>query len=253
MPSTYSTLLRLEEMTTGENDGTWGTKTNTNIELLEAAIDGTASIALSGTTHTLTTANGSADQARARTLYFSGSPGGTATVTVPALSHIYYAINATNQSLILTTGGAYTVTIPSGTTTLVFVDSGGVYTCVRYLVDTTIDASNIGATNAGTGRFSTLTSTGAATFFAITNTGTVTTTDIDGGTIDNVAIGATTASTGRFSTLTTTGAATLASATVSGTLTAAGVAVGTMAQGTRTVSTSAPSGGSNGDIWLVVS
>ena len=40
MASTYSSDLKLELMATGENAGTWGTKTNTNLELVQQAIAG---------------------------------------------------------------------------------------------------------------------------------------------------------------------------------------------------------------------
>jgi len=46
MASTYSTDLKLELMATGENAGTWGTKTNTNLNLLQQAIAGYEAITL---------------------------------------------------------------------------------------------------------------------------------------------------------------------------------------------------------------
>lgn len=48
MASTYSSDLKLELMATGENAGTWGTKTNTNLELVQQAIAGFESITLLG-------------------------------------------------------------------------------------------------------------------------------------------------------------------------------------------------------------
>ncbi len=56
MASTYSSDLKLELMATGENAGTWGTKTNTNLELVQQAIAGFESITLSsGSTTALAT------------------------------------------------------------------------------------------------------------------------------------------------------------------------------------------------------
>ena len=48
MASSYSTDLKLELMVTGENAGTWGTKTNTNLNLLQQAIAGYQSISIAG-------------------------------------------------------------------------------------------------------------------------------------------------------------------------------------------------------------
>ena len=65
MASTFSSDLKLELMATGENAGTWGTKTNTNLELVQQAIAGFESIALSsGSTTTLVMSNASISTAR---------------------------------------------------------------------------------------------------------------------------------------------------------------------------------------------
>ena len=64
MPSTFSPELRLELQANGENSSTWGTKTNTNLQLIEDAISGMASIATTGGTTTLTEVNGGTDQSR---------------------------------------------------------------------------------------------------------------------------------------------------------------------------------------------
>ena len=49
MASTYSSILNLELQATGENSGTWGTKTNNNIQKLESAIKGYVSVAVAST------------------------------------------------------------------------------------------------------------------------------------------------------------------------------------------------------------
>ena len=64
--STYVNNLRLEEIGTGEASGTWGTKTNTNLELIGEALGfGTEAITTNADTHTSTVADAVADEARA--------------------------------------------------------------------------------------------------------------------------------------------------------------------------------------------
>ena len=83
MASTFSTDLKLELMATGENAGTWGTKTNTNLNLVQQAIAGYESISVTNTTIGLTMDDGSISQARNMVLAFGGSLTGATNVTVP--------------------------------------------------------------------------------------------------------------------------------------------------------------------------
>tara|TARA_B100000575_G_C22823490_1_gene484123 strand:- start:37 stop:705 length:669 start_codon:yes stop_codon:yes gene_type:complete len=83
MASTFSTDLKLELMATGENAGTWGTKTNTNLNLVQQAIAGFESISVTTTTIGLTMDDGSISQARNMVLAFGGSLTGATNVTVP--------------------------------------------------------------------------------------------------------------------------------------------------------------------------
>jgi hypothetical protein len=65
MASTYSDRLRLELIGTGEQSGTWGATTNTNLgTLLDQAIAGMASITMTDANYTLSNLNGSSDEAR---------------------------------------------------------------------------------------------------------------------------------------------------------------------------------------------
>ena len=70
-------------MATGENAGTWGTKTNTNLNLVQQAIAGYESISVTNTTIGLTMDDGSISQARNMVLAFGGSLTGATSVTVP--------------------------------------------------------------------------------------------------------------------------------------------------------------------------
>ena len=126
MASTYSTNLRLELIGTGEQQGSWGTTTNSNLgTLLEQAIGGYESITVSdvGDT-TLTTANGSADQARNMTLNLVGTIGAARNVICPAAEKIYIVKNATTGGFAVTfkVTGQAGVSIPNGSTAVFYVD-----------------------------------------------------------------------------------------------------------------------------------
>ena len=59
MASSYTSNTGIEKPATGEQAGTWGTTTNTNFDIIDRALNGVGAITLSGTTHTLTTSDGS--------------------------------------------------------------------------------------------------------------------------------------------------------------------------------------------------
>ena len=58
MASTYTSNLGVEKIGAGEQAGAWGTTTNNNFDIIDRAINGVGAITLSGTTHTLTTSDG---------------------------------------------------------------------------------------------------------------------------------------------------------------------------------------------------
>ena len=104
MASSY-TDIGTELMSTGENAGTWGTKTNTNIQILEEAINGYVSQALtSGGTVTLSYTDGSTgDVARHAVIALTGALSGNAVVEVPANEKVWIIDNQSTN--------AYTVTV----------------------------------------------------------------------------------------------------------------------------------------------
>lgn len=137
MPSTYSNNLRLELIGTGEQAGTWGTTTNTNLgTLIEQAIAGYTTVSILDTNYTLTNLNGAVDEARSMALNITSSVTLTATrnVSCPAVSKLYVVRNATTggQSIVFkalnTSGGAGTgagITIPNGVTAIVLCTGQG--------------------------------------------------------------------------------------------------------------------------------
>ena len=158
MASTWSSGgLNLRLMTTGENDNTWGDQTNDNLKRLENKITGYASVTLSGTTHTLTFTTDPTSYAdedgRNFVLDFGGSPGGTCTVTVPALETVYLALNNTADSndIILTTGSGTTFSVPSGRDAFVYSDGTNVYNALADLQVTTVNGVDVA--NAATNGF----------------------------------------------------------------------------------------------------
>lgn len=110
MTSTYSTSLRLELMATGDQSGTWGDTTNTNLgTLLEQAITGVLSLAMADANQTLTNLNGASDQARNAVIVATGALTAGRNIVVPAVNKVYLVRNST------TGGFSVTVKTPSGT------------------------------------------------------------------------------------------------------------------------------------------
>jgi hypothetical protein len=123
MSSTYSSY-KFELIGTGDQAGTWGSTTNTNLgTTIEQAIGGYVSVAFTGTTKTLTLTNSNAVQdARALYLNLTGAPGGAAVLEVPAIQKAYIIKNATTGGFTVTAKvtGLTGVDIPNGKTMLVY-------------------------------------------------------------------------------------------------------------------------------------
>ena len=131
MPSSYVNNLRLEEMATGEKSGTWGTITNTNLELIGEALGyGTEAIATDADT-TITMQDATSDGVRALYLKITSGVSLTATRTVTlapnTVSKVWIIENATtgSQSITIAQGSGGTVTIANGTTKIVSTDGAG--------------------------------------------------------------------------------------------------------------------------------
>lgn len=130
MSSTYINNLRLEEIGTGEASGTWGTKTNVNLELIGEALGyGTEAITTNADTHASTVNDGTSDAARSMYLKYTGTLDSTCTVTIgpDTVSRVMFIENATSgsQSLIIKQGSGATVTIANAKTKIVYLDGSG--------------------------------------------------------------------------------------------------------------------------------
>lgn len=208
--ATYTNNLRLKEITTGDEDGTWGVSTNTNLDLIADALgystqDGFATDADA----TTTVADGAADPARA--LYFKVTSSATLTATrtltiaPDTVSRVMFIENATtgSQSIQISQGSGGNVTVPNGNSKLVYLDGAGAGAAV-------VDISSTLSLAAGPGTFTTLNATGGGSLTGTwSNLGSVTTVDINGGTVDGVTIGGASAGAGTFTSLNASGGGSL--------------------------------------------
>jgi len=130
MPSTYSTNLRFELMATGEKSGTWGTISNTNIgTLIEQAISGVASVTHDDSaSYSLTTGNGTTDEARNAVVNVTGTLTAARNLVVPSVDKLYVIKNSTSGGFNITvkTSAGTGVVVENGNTKVVFCDATNV-------------------------------------------------------------------------------------------------------------------------------
>ena len=127
--ATYNNDLRLKEITTGDEDGTWGTSTNTNLSLIADGFSyGTKAFATDAD-ETFTMPDFSADGTRSLYLKFTGTLTATRTATLGpnTVSKVWIIENATtgSQSITIAQGSGGTVTIPNGQVKAVYTDGAG--------------------------------------------------------------------------------------------------------------------------------
>lgn len=116
--STYSTNLALELIATGDQSGTWGNTTNTNLgTLIEQAISGYVTYSCSGGTDTITIPAGASGTARNMYIELTGTGGGM--VLVPSNKKLYFFYNNTASAITVKVSGQTGVSIPAGIKTVV--------------------------------------------------------------------------------------------------------------------------------------
>jgi len=132
MASTYSTDLRIELIGAGEQSGTWGSTTNTNLgTLVEDAISGNATVSVTVSPRALSALNGAVDEARQAILTLTTTLTAAFTVLAPPVTKQYVIFN--NTAYIATIGnatvlngttstGGTTIAIPAGRTVTVWSD-----------------------------------------------------------------------------------------------------------------------------------
>lgn len=131
MASTYTQNAGIEKPGTGDQSGTWGVTTNTNFDIIDRAVHGQVSIAISGSTD-LTTSDGSVSNGIAPVVILTGSPGATFELRVtPTDQKKHYTIkNETNGACrVIYKGVTYStsngVEIAANSTQAVTGDGGG--------------------------------------------------------------------------------------------------------------------------------
>jgi hypothetical protein len=152
MASTYSTNLKIELIGTGEQAGTWGNTTNTNLgTALEQAVVGKADVTMSTTTVTLTLTNANtAQDARAIYLNLTGSPGGAAVLEVPAIEKPYIVKNGSDQQVTIKVSGQTGVPIPTTKTAIVYNNGTDVVTAIDFIPSLVLGAA-LPVASGGTG------------------------------------------------------------------------------------------------------
>ncbi|MDA0778575.1 MAG: hypothetical protein O3C19_05885 [Bacteroidetes bacterium] len=218
MASTYSTDLKLELQATGENASTWGTKTNNNLNLLQQAISGYQAIDVAAADVTLVMTDASISNARNMVLKLTGTLAGNRQVLVPDSIEKFYIIQDS------TTHASFTLTFKTV--------SGTGFTLEQGLISAAFsDGTNITAVNLNT------------------LSGTLGTAQIDDDAITNTKIADNAVDTDQIAADAVTNAKVAADAVDTTQLVNDAVTAAKLER-KFTISTAAPSGGSDGDIWF---
>jgi hypothetical protein len=237
MASTYSPL-KIELIGTGDQSGTWGVTTNTNLgTAIEEAITGSADVSFSSADVTLTLTNTNTTQtARNLRLNLTGTVGAAQNLIVPAIEKQYIVNNTLGYDITVKNSTGTGVAVPAGKSMIVFNTGSNVVEVVTALATGTVIpvanggtgvTTSTGTTNVVLSASPTLTGTplaptaspgtnttqiattafvGAAVTAATGSLGTMSTQNassvaITGGAINGTTVGASTASTGAFTTL----------------------------------------------------
>ena len=128
--ATYVNNLRLKEIATGDESGTWGTSTNTNLELVGEGLGfGTEAITTNADTHSSDIVNGSSSAARNMYIKYTGTLDSACTITINqnSIKRVHFIENATSgsQNIIIKQGSGSTVTIGPGNVKVVYLDGAG--------------------------------------------------------------------------------------------------------------------------------
>ena len=218
MPSSYSTDLKLELMVTGEASNTWGDKTNSNWNLIQQAVAGYQSLALTSTTTTLVMTNATISNARNMVLELTGTLSGNSTVNLPDGIEKFYVVkdSVTHSGYTLT----FKTTSGSGFTT----ENGKAY--LAYSDGTNMNGVSL--TNLG---------------------GTIGTAQIDDNAITTAKISANQITTAKIASGAITSALITSDAVTTDKIANDAVTANKLVR-KFTISTSNPAGGSDGDLWF---
>ncbi len=145
--STYSPSLRIELITTGDQAGTWGTTTNTNLGgLIESAIAGYVSVSVTSANQAFTALDGAPDQARNMTIALTTTTGANFAVYAPPAEKVYVIYNASSYTATIynstvignTTAAGAGVAIPAGKTMTVWSEGTNFYLQNTHIIGTVV-------------------------------------------------------------------------------------------------------------------
>ena len=151
MASTYSSL-KIELIGTGDQAGTWGNTTNTNLgTALEEAITGSANVTFASSNAAIALTDTNATQtARNLRLNLVGTISSVQTLFIPAIEKQYLVTNGLSNSVIISNGTnasptGTTVTIPTGRSVTIFNDGTNVAETINY--HATLQVGNLTLSN----------------------------------------------------------------------------------------------------------
>jgi hypothetical protein len=177
MASTYSTNLALELIGTGDQAGTWGNTTNTNLgTLIEQAISGYVTQAVStGTDTTITIPNGATGVARNMFIELTGTGGASTNLIVPSNKKLYFIYNNASGAVTVKVAGQTGVSVGVGEKLILVSNGTDVVAATTYVtaIPTSLTVTTLNATSA-----SITTLTGTTLGYSSANITTVTGTTI---------------------------------------------------------------------------
>lgn len=138
MASTYSTNLALELIGTGDQAGTWGNTTNTNLgTLIEQAISGYVTQAMTtGNTTTITIPNGATGVARNMYIEMTGTGGTNTNLVVPSNKKLYFIYNNTTGAVTVKVSGQTGVSVAAGAKVILVSNGTDVVAATSYVTTT---------------------------------------------------------------------------------------------------------------------
>ena len=142
MASTYSSNLGIELIGTGDQSGTWGSTTNTNLgTLIEQAISGYATQAVTtGADTTITIPNGSSGVARNMYIELTGSGGASTNLIVPANKKLYFIFNNTSSGQVtVKVSGQTGISVPNGKKMVLVSNGTDIVTAENYVASLSTD------------------------------------------------------------------------------------------------------------------